>query len=83
MPETDNEPEVVWSFTDSNLYNPKISGAVRLLNGNTLICEGDYGFWEVTNSGDVVWKYNGSAGSALWRGYAYPLDSPEILSLGL
>ncbi len=83
MPETNNEPEVVWSFTDSNLFNPKISGAVRLLNGNTLICEGDYGFWEVTTDGDVVWKYDGSAGSALWRGYAYTLDSPEILSLGL
>jgi hypothetical protein len=83
LPETDNEPEVVWSFTDPDLFNPKISGAIRLRNGNTLICEGDYGFWEVTNKGDVVWKYDGSSGSAIWRGYSYALDSPEILSLGL
>ena len=83
VPDTNNEPEVVWSFTDSNLFNPKISGAVRLLNGNTLICEGDYGFWEVTSNGEVVWKYDGSDGSAIWRAYGYTLDSAEIKSLGL
>lgn len=83
VPDTNNEPEVVWSFTDANLFNPKISSAVRLLNGNTLICEGDYGFWEVTSNGEVVWKYDGSDGSALWRAYGYTFDSPEVKSLGL
>jgi len=79
--DTNNEPEIVWSFTDADLYHPRISGAVRLQNGNTLICEGDYGFWEVTNSKDIVWKYNGF--SNFWRCYGYRLDSPEIQSLGL
>jgi len=84
IPNTNNEPDVLWSFTDQALYHPKISGAVRLQNGNTLICEGDYGFWEVTNSGDIVWKYNRNESSSnFWRGYGYKLDSPEIKSLGL
>lgn len=77
----DNEPEIVWSFTDDLLFNERISGAVRLKNGNTLICEGDYGFWEVTPDKEIVWKYN--AGQNIWRGYNYlPTDS-AILNLGL
>ena len=35
------------------------SGCIRLPNGNTLICEGDYGYWEVTKDKEVVWKYKG------------------------
>ena len=35
-----------------------ISGAQRLPNGNTLICEGSYGrIFEVTPSGEIVWEY--------------------------
>ena len=64
-------PQESWSFTDSNLFFGKISGAYRLPNGNTLICEGDYGYWEVTRSGEIVWKFNGG-GSTFWRGYVYP-----------
>jgi hypothetical protein len=64
-------PEESWSFTDPDLFYAKISGAYRLPNGNTLICEGDYGYWEVTRSGEVVWKYNGG-GPNFWRGYVYP-----------
>lgn len=80
-PDADNEPEVVWSFTDSDLFYAKISGAVRLDNGNTLICEGDYGFWEVTPDKEIVWKYNG--GKNYWRAYNYlPTDS-AIINLGL
>ena len=54
-----------------DLFFGKISGAYRLPNGNTLICEGDYGYWEVTRLGEIVWKYNGG-GSTFWRGYVYP-----------
>lgn len=78
-----NEPDVVWSFTDSTLYNPNISGAVRLKNGNTLICEGGYGFWEVTTEGEVAWKYNGAVDVSFWRCYAYELNSYSIVNLGL
>ena len=63
-------PEEFWNFTESDLYYEKISGALRLPNGNTLICEGDYGYWEVTPQGDVVWKYEGK--TTFWRGYVYP-----------
>lgn len=64
-------PEITWSFTHPDLYYGVISGAYRLPNGNTLICEGDYGYWEVTKDGSVVWKFNGG-GSYFWRGYVYP-----------
>lgn len=79
---SNNEPGVVWSFTDPELFHGRISGAVRLKNGNTLIAEGDYGFWEVTNGGEIAWKYNGS-GANFWRCYAYDLDDQEILDLNL
>jgi hypothetical protein len=81
-PNTNNEPTVVWSFTDSDLFASKFSGAVRLPNGNTLICEGDYGYWEVSKSGDVVWKYNGDS-TNFWRGYSYGKNSPAINNLDL
>ncbi|MEQ9101155.1 MAG: aryl-sulfate sulfotransferase [Imperialibacter sp.] len=78
LPDWDNEPKVVWSFTDSLLSYGRISGAVRTNNGNTLICEGDYGFWEVTADGEVAWKYNDTS-ATFWRGYAY-YENDEALS---
>ncbi|MGB5385042.1 MAG: hypothetical protein WBN19_14385 [Lutimonas sp.] len=56
---------------------------MRLKNGNTLICEGDFGYWEVTPNGEVAWKYNGLGDTSFWRGYAYAKDSEEIKALGL
>ncbi|NNE03660.1 MAG: hypothetical protein HKN52_10895 [Eudoraea sp.] len=78
---TNNEPEVIWSFTDPDLFSPKVSGVVKLPNGNRLITEGDFGIWEVTNAGEVVWKF--SADGFFWRAYHYDKDAPEIISLGL
>ena len=75
------QPEILWSFTDPELYAPKVSGAVRLPNGNTLITEGDFGLWEVTQQGEVVWKF--SAPGFFWRAYHYAKDEPAILALGL
>lgn len=66
----DNEPEVIWSFTDPELFSPKVSGATKLPNGNILITEGDYGAWEVNQNGDIVWKFSGSG--FFWR--IYPID---------
>jgi len=52
---------IVWQYTDPALFDffsPYISGAQRLANGNTLICEGIYGrLFEVTQAGEVVWEY--------------------------
>lgn len=67
-PGLNNQPIIYWEFTHNDLYFPRISGAIRLSNGNTLICEGDYGFWEVTPEKDIVWKYNGQ-GQTFWRAY--------------
>ncbi len=50
-----------WSYTAANptdFYAMNISGAQRLANGNTLICNGPAGtFFEVDSSGNTVWKY--------------------------
>jgi hypothetical protein len=56
--------EPAWIYSES-LYSRVISGAERLPNGNTLICEGTRGrFIEVTREGEVVWEYiNPVAGS--------------------
>ena len=81
VPNTNNEPTTVWSFTDEELYFGKISGADRLGNGNTLICEGDFGMWELNPNGDVVWKYESENSS--WRAYGYEFGSTAVEYLGL
>jgi hypothetical protein len=52
---------IVWEYHDQSLFDffsPYISGAQRLANGNTLICEGcDGRIFEVTSDGQVVWEY--------------------------
>jgi len=80
-PNTDNEPVIVWSFTDPELFAPKVSGAVALPNGNRMITEGDFGIWEVTEAGEVVWRF--SSVGFFWRAYHYEKDAPEIIALGL
>ena len=56
----------VWSYTATPLadfYAENISGAQRLPNGNTLICQGPDGlFFEVTASGEKVWEYDYAGG---------------------
>ena len=53
--------ESVWSYQSpdaTSFHSSFISGAHRLPNGNTLICEGDDGrFFEVTPEGEIVWEY--------------------------
>jgi hypothetical protein len=53
--------KLVWSYTapkKKDFYSFFISGAQRLLNGNTLICTGASGtVFEVTPANEVVWKY--------------------------
>lgn len=46
------------SGDERKFYSVNISGAQRLENGNTLICEGAHGrIIEVTPESDVVWEY--------------------------
>ena len=53
--------EIVWKYQERSeyeFYSPRISNARRLPNGNTLVCEGDFGrFFEVTSEGELVWEY--------------------------
>ncbi|MEC7262249.1 MAG: aryl-sulfate sulfotransferase [Bacteroidota bacterium] len=76
------DPTTIFEFTDSTLFFPRIGSVSRLPNGNTLICEGDFGYWEVTSGGEVVWKYDG-LGKSYWRGVFYSKTSPEITNLNL
>jgi len=64
-----------------------VSGAQRLPNGNTLICEGRQGrLFEVTSEGDIVWEYISSHEHIreedvirqIFRALRYGLDSPEL-----
>ncbi|TXB63690.1 T9SS type A sorting domain-containing protein [Vicingus serpentipes] len=50
-----------WSYVAPNptdFYSPNISGAQRLPNGNTLICQGrDARLFEIDTNEDIVWEY--------------------------
>ncbi len=81
-PNQNNEPQIVWEFTNKELYSPLVSGAVRLPNGNTLITEGVFGFWEVNEDKEVVWQFDGNSG-LYWRGYHYDTNDPAIINLNL
>jgi hypothetical protein len=80
---------VVWRYehTDKNwkfpipkkwLFNsPYISGAQRLPNGNTLICEGGTGrVFEVTKGKEIVWEFINPEHKAIFRAYRYGPDFP-------
>ncbi|MCP3917354.1 MAG: hypothetical protein GY711_17545 [bacterium] len=53
-----------WSYSSpEDFFGPFISGAQRLANGNTLICEGPKGrVFEVTRDGRVVWDFRNPHG---------------------
>jgi len=52
---------IEWEYTATpreSFYSPYISGAQRLPNGNTLVCEGSEAhLFEVTRDGDLVWDF--------------------------
>ncbi|MGY0393235.1 aryl-sulfate sulfotransferase [Bizionia sp. KMM 8389] len=58
-PHIANLPEsYAWSFNDPLIYSPRLSGANRLNNGNTLITMGGTGtIFEVNASGSIIWQY--------------------------
>ncbi|MBN2090578.1 aryl-sulfate sulfotransferase [candidate division KSB1 bacterium] len=53
--------KLTWTYSANppeSMYSEAISGAQRLPNGNTIICDGVHGvFTEVTSNGEIVWKY--------------------------
>ena len=61
-PESAYGPEnLAWSYTAmplTSFYADHISGAQRLPDGNTLICDGPAGrFFEVTSENTMIWQY--------------------------
>lgn len=84
-----------WSYVAENqtdFYSQRISGAQRLTNGNTLICEGGNGrLFEVDIDGNIVWEYINPVaqgqiltqgdipmGNNVFRVYRYPEDYPAF-----
>ncbi len=53
--------QIVWKYQEKReceFFSPRISNAQRLPNGNTLICEGDFGrLFEVTADSELVWEF--------------------------
>jgi hypothetical protein len=70
---------LTWSYTaeiQEDMYSSNISGATRLKNGNTLICEGSSAhFYEVRLDNTIAWEYiyPTSTGS-IFRSEKYELD---------
>ena len=78
--------EPIWSYSAEDLsdfYSPLMSGAQRLPNGNTLICDGIRGvFFEVTTEQEIVWRYNTLLYPNFFKQVTkinrYPTDYPGI-----
>ncbi|NNL15495.1 MAG: T9SS type A sorting domain-containing protein [Flavobacteriaceae bacterium] len=72
-----------WTYVDpvdpENFFSAILSSAQRLPNGNTLICDGDSGyFFELDSSNNIVWEYVNpdSTNGILSQG-----DSPPFFNL--
>ncbi|WP_034040887.1 aryl-sulfate sulfotransferase [Wocania ichthyoenteri] len=61
--------EFYWTFKEENpsdFYSGFVSGAQRLENGNTLICEGAFGrFFEINPMEEIVWEYINPVGPTI------------------
>ena len=92
-----SDNQVIWEYRGDppiSFFSYHISGAERLPNGNTLICEGAPGrIFEVTPRHDIVWEYinpfvassgehgGGSVsnnGNAVFRAHRYSPDHPAL-----
>lgn len=76
--------EPIWRYTattPTDFFAKNISGAQRLVNGNTLICDGPGGtFFEVTEAGETVWEYS-YGDQAIFRVIRYESDYAGLPSL--
>jgi hypothetical protein len=67
-----------WEYIASpptSFYASHLSGAQRLVDGNTLICNGETGeMFEVTPEGSTVWQYN--SGGQVFKVEYIPPESP-------
>ena len=67
-------PDAVYqATTPTDFYSEALSGVQRLPNGNTLVCEGNYGrFFELNPDNEIVWEYVNP------HSYFGPLEQGEI-----
>lgn len=88
-----------WTYFPGSpdFYSSTVSGAQRMPNGNTLICEGNEGYlFEIMSDGTKVWEYINPVGSVgpapqellpsgngVFRAYRYPADFPALLGKDL
>ena len=89
-----------WIYTtpvNTDFFSAIISSAQRLPNGNTLICDGDSGyFFEIDPSENIVWEYvnpDSSTGyvnqgdtpsfNLVFRAFKFPLDYPAFIGKNL
>ena len=84
--------EIVWEYLGDppiSFYSFHISGAERLPNGNTLICEGAPGrIFEVTPQQEIVWEYvnpiftgaprGGGRANSVFRAHRYGPEHPAL-----
>lgn len=76
--------EFDWTYVDpvdpANFYSRVLSGAQRLPNGNTLICEGTSAlFFEINENFETVWKYQSPAALPDPLSQGAPVDAVEAL----
>ena len=80
-------PEITWSFNEDNsvdFYSPFMSGAQRLPNGNTLMCQSwNKRVLEVDPQGNIVLDFTIGGPGRLFRIYKFGLDDLAIKALGL
>ncbi|MFT7449595.1 MAG: hypothetical protein ACI9VN_000302 [Patescibacteria group bacterium] len=91
--------DLYWTYYpgSTDFYSSTVSGAQRMPNGNTLICEGNKGhFFEIMSDGTKVWKYINPVGSGgpapqetdpssngVFRAYRYAADFPAFFGKDL
>jgi hypothetical protein len=75
--------EPIWRFVAENpsdFFSKNISGAQRLPNGNTLICNGEHGiFFEVSPQNEIVWQFD--YGSAVFRISGFSMNFAGLVGL--
>ncbi len=77
LPSTANEPsDYSWSYISSDIFAPRVSGAKRLANGNTLITQGTEGtLYEINEASSIVWQYKIPLDvNDVFKSYRYPSD---------
>jgi len=84
--------EIVWTYRGDpplSFFSFMVSGAERLPNGNTLICEGSHGrLFEITPRQEIVWEYInpffvpnprlGGNHNMMFRAHRYEPDHPAL-----